>query len=1007
MPGRLPPVGRWVMGALLIAIVATTAWAAGADAAPAQAEGECIEVLRWVYDPPAQITPPDAPTKYGRENSISVDPRFLTSYCFRGGKWMLTSDVFPYDSPDECIQIFYRPDEHGGDPPPDRVTPRDKIDDYGLIDSTGGLTGTEFIETYCRSGNEWGRNARADDQPTGSYTEWSRECVTIGPPIFDTPARTTRHPRELGNTDFQEFIETLGPEDLKTYCLHKDRDVWYQVDDYPLNEIIDDDSRLENPEQGLCVVLREVHAGHNADNLPEVIPGFGNPGDYGWYQEKNDYLEYNGGRDSINPKQAYCYVNGAWRRVDTLGDVCADSRESGQAAVESSGLPPDQCWGSFPSNNYDLGYDEGAWDHFDRRFYGWWTGFFFDLGKGGTQISLWAIGWAYSFDISDYDQFGLIIGEDYRNNLTHNPSFRLVEIAWLALFGWAGFNALRGKLSMAAGEIIVSIVLLGMSTVLMANRAAYMESTWDLMDQSSSALLVAGQGKNPATEDEGVETAVADVQKQIHGVFIEQPYDYLNWGHPVSGPCADARNQALALGPHGSDDFPREQMDEAGCNAEVDFNEEPNGTRLLGAILSMLASFVVSFVLLAVSLTVVVAKFGALLLFALAPFAALSAIFPAAGRRLAWVWLTTLVQMVVAVVGMSFLLSVLLLGVRRLLEETADVGLIERFFIVNLCVLVVAIGRRRLLASSQASAGRVADNLTNVRAGGGGAAWQGPTGSTGANLLGVDRGMRYAALGGAAAVAAGGRAVSQRLRERRAWHNTVKARRRGDRMAGVQAKTYYSDAPGGSNGPGPRGGYGDTGTPAGGGSGPRPGSGPGGGSGARPGAGDGGTRRTAGGPLSPRARAAAAAADGRKPEAAYWGGVDSAGNAYRAATARSTTPEGRQRAERNYSTSVRGHRDRYETATGRSAPMHPEPWAASPGAAAGGRAATGDGSARPARPAGGQEAAPQRSRRLVREVVVTETSASWRFPVKRMVDKGANAWTRRRGLREARDRDLL
>jgi hypothetical protein len=919
---------------------------------------------------------------------------------------LLTSDVFPYDSPDECIPIFYKPDEHGGDPPPDRITPLDKIDDYGKIDSTGGLTGTEFIETYCRNGNEWGRKARADDQPTGSYTEWSRECVTIGPPIFDTPARTTRDPRELGNTDFQEFIETLGPEDLKTYCLHKDRDVWYRVEDYPLSEIIDDDSRLQNPEQGLCVVMRQVHEGHDPDNLPEVIPGFGNPGDYGWYQEKDEYLEFNGGRDTINPKQAYCYVNGAWRRVDTLADICKDSRESGQAAVESSGLPPDQCWGSFPSNNYDIGYDEGAWNHFDRRFYGWWTGFFFDLGKGLTQISLWAIGWAYSFDISDYDQFGLIIGEDYRNNLTHNPPFRLVEIAWLALFAWAGFNALRGKLSMAAGEIAVSILLVGLSTVLMANRATYMESTWDLMDKSSSALLVAGQGKNPATNDEGIAPAVADVQKQIHGVFVEQPYDYLNWGHPVSGPCAAARNQALALGPHGAEDFPREQMKEAGCDAEVDFNEKPNGTRLIGAILSMLASFVVSFVLLAVSLTVVVAKFGALLLFALAPFAALSAIFPAAGRRLAWVWLTSLVQMVVAVVGMSFLLSVLLLGVRRLLEETADVGLIERFFIVNLCVLVVAIGRRRLLASSQASAGRLADNLTNVRAGGGGAAWQGPTGSSGANLLGVDRGMRYATVGGAATLAAAGQAVSQRMRERRAWHNTVKARRRGDRMASVQAKTYYSDAPGGSNGPGPRGGYGEVGTPAGG-PGPRPGPGPGPRPRSVPGASGGGARggpsvRPSRAPQSPRARAAAAAAEGRRPEAAYWGGLDSAGNFYRADASRATTPQETARARDDYTARVRGYRDRYESATGRPAPMHPEPWAARPARPVGPPAGPPE-----RRSGGGQETPAPRSRRLIREVVVTETTAPWRFPIRRLTDRGANAWTRRRGEREARDRDLL
>ncbi len=69
-------------------------------------------------------------------------------------------------------------------------------------------------------------------------------------------------------------------------------------------------------------------------------------------------------------------------------------------------------------------------------------------------------------------------------------------------------------------------------------------------------------------------------------------------------------------------------MRAAGCDDEAAFNELPTSQRLLGALFSMVASLVVSFVLLAVSLTVVVAKFIALAMFAIAPFAALTAILP-------------------------------------------------------------------------------------------------------------------------------------------------------------------------------------------------------------------------------------------------------------------------------------------------------------------------------------------------------------------------------------------
>ena len=135
-------------------------------------------------------------------------------------------------------------------------------------------------------------------------------------------------------------------------------------------------------------------------------------------------------------------------------------------------------------------------------------------------------------------------------------------------------------------------------------------------------------------------------------------------------------------------------------------------------------------------------------------------------------------QAVVAVVGMSFLLSTLLITLKRTLGATADMGLIERFFIVVVLIGLMSQARTRLLAGAQSTAGRFADNLTNVRLGGGGAAWQGPMGSMGPNLAAA--GDAYSNLVQATAVGAS-RTFAQRRREARAWHNTIKARRRGDR----------------------------------------------------------------------------------------------------------------------------------------------------------------------------------------------------------------------------------
>jgi hypothetical protein len=500
---------------------------------------------------------------------------------------------------------------------------------------------------------------------------------------------------------------------------------------------------------------------------------------------------------------------------------------------ELGGLLSHDCFGPYPSDNYDIGYDGGGFTDFSRKITGWWTDLFFSIGKTEVQLSLWSVDWAYDFDIQRYDSTALAIGDDYETNITKNGSFHLYELAWLILAVWVGIALLIGRGGMAVGELVLSILLVMLATTFMAHRGAYMDSTWHLMDAASADILVAGQSDEPTEgTHRDVKHVVDDVQAEIHNVFVEQPYDYLNWGRRISDDpddhdrCRDARNQAVATGPHESDDKPRDLMEDAGCDREAEFQAQPSMSRLTGAIVSMISGSIVSVVLLALALTVVFAKFAALVLFAVAPFAMLTAVLPGGGRRLAWLWLTTVMQVVLAVVGMSFLLSLLLIGLQRLLDATANVGLVERFFIVNAAVLAIAMTRRRILASGEASAGRLADNLTNTRVGGGGQPWEGPRGSRGINFRNIDKGMLYTGWGAGTAVAAtaaaagrvGGfmvNAIRERAAERRRWHNTVKARIRGDHWAASQTRTYISSQRGGMDGPGPRGGYLTSATPSG------------------------------------------------------------------------------------------------------------------------------------------------------------------------------------------------
>src|SRR5581483_11266215 len=384
---------------------------------------------------------------------------------------------------------------------------------------------------------------------------------------------------------------------------------------------------------------------------------------------------------------------------------------------QSASIVPDDCWGRFPSSHYDIGFDEGAWNHISRKVYGTFTDLAFQGGRSATAIALWLIGWAYGFGI--YDRVGgaaVDIAQRYQHNVI--GPLGLDDLVWFYAVACAAVAALRGKLTMAAGELITSVVAAGLAGLILANPAGYLHGTFDTMGKLSGALLATGTGQPPPADSADAHAVMAPLQAQIHAAFVEEPYDYLDWGGPLPPTCAAARDQILATGPHGADDEPRQVMAAAGCQAQADFNHDPTGTRLFGAVLTFAAALVMVALMALVAVTVVVAQVVAIVLFAIAPFACLAAVLPGAGRELAWRWVAALIRVVLAVVGMSFVLSLLLLTVGALLDGTNDVGLVERFALVNVVVIAMLVARRRILAAGHSLAGSFGQRLATRRAGG-------------------------------------------------------------------------------------------------------------------------------------------------------------------------------------------------------------------------------------------------------------------------------------------------
>jgi hypothetical protein len=435
------------------------------------------------------------------------------------------------------------------------------------------------------------------------------------------------------------------------------------------------------------------------------------------------------------------------------GNPCA---LTGPAETRASSIVPDDCWGRFPSSHYDIGFDEGAWNHISRKVYGTFTDLAFQGARSSTAVALWLVEWAYGFGM--YDRLGgaaIDIATRYQHNVI--GPLGLNDLAWFYAVAWAAITALRGRLTMAAGELVLSIIAAALAGVILANPTGYLHGTFDTMGKLSGALLATGTGEPPPEDGIDADAIMRPLQAQIHAAFVEEPYDHLNWGGPLPPPCAAARDEILATGPHGANNEPRETMQDAGCQQQADFNHDPTGTRLFGAVLTFGAAVVMVVLMALVAVTVVVAQFVAIVLFAIAPFALLAGVLPGAGRELAWRWVAALVRVVLAVVGMSFVLSLLLLTVTSLLQATADVGLIERFALVNVAVIAMLVARKRILAAGHTLANGFGQRLATRRVGGERVApWlstpalAGATGFAIGSSLGPDRQSRSSRVAGAA-----------------------------------------------------------------------------------------------------------------------------------------------------------------------------------------------------------------------------------------------------------------
>lgn len=449
---------------------------------------------------------------------------------------------------------------------------------------------------------------------------------------------------------------------------------------------------------------------------------------------------------------------------------------------DDPGIVPDKCWGTYPTALYEI----SANDDNDFDVLGMLTALMFGIAKGAIQAVLWLVEFGFDFNITQYTHAAEEIAEKYQLHLIE--PLNLLDVVWFWLLAWVAITALRGKFAMAGGELLMTLMLLTLATVLYENNSSYMRSTANFMDLSSSALLSAAQGQDPVNHD-NLLSILIPLEADIHEQFIEMPYHHLNWGGDIArnADCLEAAEHVMATG-HSSDGWPSRHMRRAGqddeCDAYADYNKDANGSRTFGALLTLVVAVLVALTLGITAFTVLVCKFLVALLFAVTPFVVLSAVLPATGRRLFWSWLGSVFQLVLAVIGSGGLLALEFIGVDTVTSVAASQDLIDRWFLVLMVVATVFFARRKMIGQTQKLATSLSDSLTRLSPGS--AHWSGG-GQVGFDLDRVDRGamqsLRTAGYGAAIGAYAGGYVAWTGMRGGAKWGLDLGRDKRNRRFA--------------------------------------------------------------------------------------------------------------------------------------------------------------------------------------------------------------------------------
>lgn len=337
-----------------------------------------------------------------------------------------------------------------------------------------------------------------------------------------------------------------------------------------------------------------------------------------------------------------------------------------------------------PIAAYDIGCDD-SYNGAQDQMWCMAQSFFFSIGKWAIGLGSDVMEWALSFEVAELlTPLSGTLSDIYDASLLGPLDVR--TLAWVVTAFVAGWGFMTGRFGSGARELATTAFIFALGMFVLANPDGYMEGGRELAQNTSGAIL---QATDDATGGEpgDAEEVRGRLTGMLQRAFVAEPYDLINWKHPLTGDCAAARDSILRQGPWGSDERPRQHMRDAGCDEEADYNANPTDNRAIAALMIGAAAVIVTFLLLSLSLAVLSAQIVLVLLFSSASVIWVIALFPGA-RSVLWTWIARLFWTVAITVASVALLAWVAIVTTVVLGHTSDMSIFRRSLIVVVLAFV-------------------------------------------------------------------------------------------------------------------------------------------------------------------------------------------------------------------------------------------------------------------------------------------------------------------------------